>query len=354
MRARNALYDLGVLRRHALALPAVCVGNLTTGGTGKTPAVAWIAEHYRRRGETVAIVRRGYKRGGGSGPSDETMLLEDRLGIDVIENPDRVAAAREAADRGATLVVLDDGFQHRRARRDLDVVLIDATDPFGGGHMLPWGMLREPLGGLRRAGVFLLTRADQADEAALDAIERSLRERAPGTPIARSVHAPRRLYRAAVSGAARAGDAGGFDPRPGGGSDGRGADGRESGGRGADGEGPGDAAPEEWLAGRAVRALSGIGRPDAFARTLADLGASVEEAAVFPDHHDYRADEVAALLARPGAPWITTEKDWVKIRAFFDNSLPLFVLGVDLAVVANEAGLIDALDRVETGPGRGA
>ncbi len=309
MSVRNRLYDVGVCRTHALPIPAICVGNLTAGGTGKTPTVAWVADHLRSRERRVAVIRRGYRRGDGDGPSDETMLLRERLGgIDVIESPDRVAGARDAASRGADVIVLDDGFQHRRAGRDLDLVLVDASDPFGGGHLLPWGYLREPIDALRRAGAIVVTRADQVSSEARDRLIATLERRAPSTPIAQAVHAPRRLVEVAPGGKTRR-------------------------------------HPLLDLVGREVRAFSGVGRPTAFRRTLEDLGATVVDEAHFPDHHDYSAADLAAL-PRGTAPWITTEKDWVKIRDLDGVDVPIWFLGIDLEIVAGRDALIARIDAV--------
>jgi len=312
VRTRNFLYDMKLLPQRKLPVPAVCLGNLTAGGTGKTPAVAWVARHYLERGISTAVLRRGYKRGRGAGPSDETMLLNAQLSgsVDVIENPDRVAAAREAADRGAAVLVLDDGFQHRRARRDLDIVLVDAGDPFGGEHLLPWGLLREPVNCLSRAGLIILTRSDQIAPANRDALVARLRAIHTEARIVLAAHAPRRLVNA-------------------------------SGEEGVD---------LKRLIGRPVRAFAGIARPEAFFRTLEDLGAHVVERRVFPDHHEYRIAEIERLFSRAGPTWITTEKDWVKIEKLVPPGADLWVLGVELEVVDGREDLEAALNAVAPPP----
>ena len=312
IRARNFAYDLGLLPSRVLPVRSVCVGNLTAGGTGKTPAVAWIARFFARRGVSTAIVRRGYRKGrsreASRTPSDETEVLHLQVpeGVRVIENPDRVAAAREAAADGVQLVVLDDGFQHRRARRDLDVVLIDATDPFGGGHVLPWGLLREPVQGLQRAQVVVISRADQVTPAERNALAARLRSLHPGAALVVAVHAPRRLVCAA--------DLARLDLKQ--------------------------------LVGKRVRAFAGIAQPEAFFRTLEDLGAHVEVRRSFPDHHDYRRQQVEELLRSPGPTWVTTEKDWVKVRHLMAEPPSLWVLGVELEFVSGRDDLEAALNRV--------
>jgi len=306
VRARNFFYDMNLLPVRKLPVPAVCLGNLTAGGTGKTPAVAWVARHYLERGVSLAVLRRGYKRGRGEGPSDETLLLNGQLpgAAGVIENPDRVAAAREAADRGAAIVVLDDGFQHRRAARDLDIVLVDAGDPFGGDHLLPWGLLREPVTGLLRAGLILLTRSDQVAPADREALVARLRAIHPGAPVVLAAHAPRRLLDAAT----------------------------------------GEAVDLKRLIGSSVRAFAGIARPEAFFRTLEDLGAHVVEQRRFPDHHEYQIGELEGLFSCAGPTWVTTEKDWVKIKKHVPSQTDLWVLGVELEIVQGREDLEGALN----------
>ncbi len=234
------------------------MGNLAAGGTGKTPAVAWVVEVLKRAGRKPAILSRGY---GG----DETRLL--RQSAPVIEEPDRVKGAQTAVAEGANVLVMDDGFQHPRLARDLDLVLIDATDPWGGGHLLPWGLLREPKEALGRAGAVLLTRSDHASPETLEGLRGEVSRLAPKALLAEAMHAPQ-------------------------------------GGAG-------------W-SGKRVLGVCGIGNPSAFRKTLEGLGARVEAFHAFRDHHAYQAFEVEALnvAARGLDDVVTTEKDWVKLEAF--------------------------------------
>ena len=172
---RNRRFDGPHSTVQRVGVPVVSVGNLTLGGTGKTPMVEWIANWLVQRKVRVAIVSRGYG-AAAADKNDEALELEQALaGVPHVQNPDRVAGALAAVERfGAELILLDDGFQHRRLARDLDVVLLDATAPFGFEHVFPRGMLREPVRGLQRADVVCLTRVD-----ALPAQEReSIRRRA--------------------------------------------------------------------------------------------------------------------------------------------------------------------------------
>ena len=163
--ARNRRFEDGRLAVERVDVPVVSVGNLTLGGTGKTPMVQWLARWFQDRGLKVSLISRGYK-SAGDAPNDEARELEKLLpGVAHWQNPDRVAAARVAVrEFGSEVIVLDDAFQHRRIARDLDVVLIDALEPFGYGHVFPRGTLREPLAGLARANLVVLTCADMVDE----------------------------------------------------------------------------------------------------------------------------------------------------------------------------------------------
>jgi tetraacyldisaccharide 4'-kinase len=285
---RNWTFDARLRRAHVAPRPVICVGNITTGGTGKTPVVCWLAAELRRRGHRPAVIMRGYKgeasRDGAIG-SDEQRLLEELLrdpalpSVPVVTDADRVRGARRAVeiDPQVTVILLDDGFQHRRLRRDFDLVLIDASNPFGHGHLLPRGLLREPLSGLRRAHALLLTHVEAVDAARVVEIERELRRHNPFAPLYRCRHA-----------------LGGFitsdeHPQP----------------------------PD--LRGRRYLAFCGIGNPQAFARQLESLGGLPAASHFFGDHHAYREADLEMLekLASSVSSemMVTTEKDWVKVRA---------------------------------------
>ncbi|MBU6174878.1 MAG: tetraacyldisaccharide 4'-kinase, partial [Planctomycetes bacterium] len=151
---RNWAFDRGFKKTIGVEIPVVSVGNLTAGGTGKTPTVAFLAKWFRAQNKRVAILSRGYG-AGSDGRNDEAKELEITLpDVPHLQSPDRIASARIAVDElGMELLLLDDGFQHRRIGRDLDIVLLDAREPFGFGHLLPRGLLREPLRSLKRADV---------------------------------------------------------------------------------------------------------------------------------------------------------------------------------------------------------
>lgn len=261
---RNLAFDRGWLPVHRLPVPVVSVGNLTVGGTGKTPTVAWLAEQAHARGRRVGVLARGYGRQPGQALNDEGTMLQRALPWLLQEqDPDRIAGGRRLLDRGADFVVLDDGFQHRRLHRDVDLVCLDATLPFGNGQCLPAGDLREFRSGLRRADVVLLTRAGGLSAAQIDARRVRLRQLAqqPTLPIYACEHAPVDLLH-----------------QPG-----------------------GQVLPLAYLAGTRVALLSGLARPDSFAATVQALGAIVVGEQRHRDHHAFTAAEVAAAAAQAQA-----------------------------------------------------
>jgi tetraacyldisaccharide 4'-kinase len=294
MRVRNRRYDRASAV-HRVGVPVVSVGNLTLGGTGKTPMVRWIARRLAGRGVRVAIVSRGYGRKKDR-ENDEALELAHALpDVPHLQNPDRVAAAREAVERfGASAIVLDDAFQHRRIGRDLDVVLLDASEPFGYGHVFPRGTLREPLAGLGRADVVVLSRADLLGCDERDAIRQEVRRLAPGAGWVAAVHTPETLL------------------SPGG---------RQQ--------------PIDSLRGERVAAFCGIGNPAGFRHTLESCGYRVAGFREFADHHRYTPGELDALAdwaaELDASALLCTHKDLVKLDAARLGPPPLWavVVGVD-------------------------
>ena len=194
VRLRNRRYDRDSSAVTHVGVPVVSVGNLTVGGTGKTPMVKWIARQLREQDRRVAILSRGYRAEEGA-KNDEALELEESLpDVPHLQNKDRVAAARTAIEElDSQVLLLDDGFQHRRLGRDLDIVLIDATAPFGYGHLLPRGALREPISSLKRADVVCLTRADSVRSEARDVIRQRVSRVAPAALWCEAAHRPDRL-----------------------------------------------------------------------------------------------------------------------------------------------------------------
>ncbi|RMF76405.1 MAG: tetraacyldisaccharide 4'-kinase, partial [Planctomycetota bacterium] len=277
MRRRNARYDRDASASYSAGVPVVSVGNITVGGSGKTPMVVEIVRELLARGLRPAILTRGYGAAAGRTP-DEVEEFHDALpDVPVVVNADRVAGARTARDaHGANCLVLDDGFQHRRLRRDLDMVLIDALAPWGGGLTLPAGRLREPLDGLRRADLIVVTRRNQVDSNHLRRIEDELSAMDVAAPVVSAdVHAECVAF-----------------------EDGTRCD------------------PHE-LSYSSVMPVCGIGNPATFLRLAEELAGRMCAGVLFRDHHNYRPRDVAHLLRaarRCGADIVlTTRKDWSKL-----------------------------------------
>jgi tetraacyldisaccharide 4'-kinase len=282
VRLRNFLYSKGLFKVHKVDAVVLCIGNITVGGTGKTPLVVWIcnviAQNYK-----YAILTRGYKATQNSKLKTQNcidepaMLVESCPEAKVIINPDRLAGAAEAIDKyAAKVLIMDDGFQHRRLGRDLDIVAIDATQPFGYGKLLPAGLLREPVSSLKRVDAVVITRCDQIADAELDELERKLRATNSEMVIARSIHAPD--YAKSIDN---------------------------------------NEISIKQLKGKKVFAFCGIGNPDAFLNTIKDLGAELAGSTIYDDHYHYTDACLADISERAGELGadliLTTQKDWTKV-----------------------------------------
>ncbi|MCC6491965.1 MAG: tetraacyldisaccharide 4'-kinase [Pirellulales bacterium] len=304
---RNRRYDCGRAEIVRSPAPVVSIGNLTVGGTGKTPMVQWLARYLRQQGLRVAILSRGYGADQG-GVNDEALELELSLpDVPHLQNPDRAASAQVAVEELASqILVLDDGFQHRRLARDLDVVLLDASQPFGFDYLLPRGLLRESPTGLARAGVVVLSRADMVDQHARQAVRRRVQAYAPRAVWCEVQHQPAELL--------------------------------DSSGR---------RRPLADLAGQPVAAICGIGNPAGFRHTLCSLGAALVAWREFPDHHDYRREDleqIAAIARQANAVAVVcTRKDLVKLRTPTIGGIPLQALAVELKFLVGERDFVAAL-----------
>jgi tetraacyldisaccharide 4'-kinase len=303
---RNRLYDRGLMSRIRVPAFVVSVGNLTLGGTGKTPCVEYVARFYRRLGIRVAILSRGY--GAKGGRNDEALVLEESLpDVPHLQGKDRVALAQAAiANHRAEILVLDDGFQHRRLVRDVDLVLLDATNPFGNGYLFPRGILREPPACLRRAGGIVLTHCDQVDPQTRSKLRQWASRIAPAVPVAETIHRPIEL-------------------------------------RKSDGE----ASPLEVLREKPVAAFCGIGNPQSFRRTLENLGTQLQSFRLFPDHHAYSPNDIEELQEwahthEDDCLVVTTQKDLVKLRLPEIGGRPLAALKIGLHVKVGQ----DDFDRL--------
>ena len=309
--ARNRLYDLGFLPQAKLPCPVIAVGNLTVGGTGKTPTVILLANMLREKGYRPAVLSRGY--GGNARSSvgivsdehqllmgwreagDEPVLIARAVpGVPVLTGPRRSLTGRIAVDRfNATVLILDDAFQHRQLFRDLDIVLVNGALPFGNGLLLPGGPLREPEASLRRAHLIIRTGAEG------DPIE-PLEAAVAGLPLFRGIHRPKGIIEGYGSPLLSAG----------------------------------------LLRGEKVSAFAGIGRPEIFRRSLIALGADVVSFTIFPDHYRYSRydlDALRRLAAASGSQRIvTTEKDGIRLADFPEFMAEISLLRVEMEIAPPE------------------
>jgi len=255
--ARNLAYRLGWKKSFRSRLVVISVGNLTVGGTGKTPTVAWLAQWLRARDLRVAILSRGYGQLD-SGQNDEALELELQLpDVPHLQHWDRVASAQLADEElDMQVLLLDDGFQHQRLARDLDIVLIDASESRLALRLLPGGLMREPFASLRRAQVVLLTRCDQASPEVISGLRDRVLKHNPQVTIAHAAHRPAYVDVHASAPVSL-----------------------------------------EALRGKRVLAFCAIGSPHSFYATLTSLGVTIVAERSWPDHHAYSADDVQQLLA---------------------------------------------------------
>jgi tetraacyldisaccharide 4'-kinase len=311
--ARNWLYDARFITAHRVAVPVVSIGNITLGGTGKTPFVEYVCRWFLERGKRPAILSRGYRSAGNG--NDEAELLRANLpGVPHLQGHDRVQLARRAIESyQPDVLVLDDGFQHRRLARDLDIVLIDCTEPFGYGRIFPRGLLREPIANLRRSDLIVLSRAELCTPEDLMRIRGQIAGAAGELPFVLAEHSPTTF-------------------------------------RSVDGQ--------TWsvrtLRNRSVAAFCGIGNPEAFWRTLERLGCSVVGKCCFPDHHHYSTEDLARL-----ALWakelrsefvVMTQKDQVKIADRELAGRPLVALHIEVALRDPVGHIDDALTQILSQP----
>lgn len=324
---RTALFAHGLVRSRRLPVPVLSVGNVSAGGSGKTPFVEMLATRLRERGQRVVIISRGY-RGGSKKPTiisdgrglkceppvaaDEAYLLARHLpSVAVLTGADRYRVGEVAlAHVDPSVIILDDGFQYLRLYRDLDIVLVDAVNPLGYGRLLPSGLLREPPEAFGRADIVVITHADAGRD--LESAIRVVQQYAPVAPIAMAVHRPVSL----------------IDVRR------------------------GERLGLEHLAGQRLLAVSGIASPRRFEATLVQLGACVVAHCVFPDHYRYcPADlEIINNAARKAAASmiVTTEKDMVKLTCLDSTKVDalLYALSISLELVEGAEVLDSMLDRL--------
>lgn len=308
--SRNRGFETGQRESHYVDVPVVSVGNITMGGTGKTPMVAWLARWFRQHEIRVTLVSRGYKGRAGQ-PNDEALELEQQLpDVPHLQNADRVAAARLAIEESdCQLIVLDDGFQHRRLGRDLDIVLLDALDPFGCDHVFPRGTLREPLDNLRRADVIVLSRARLVSRERREEIRDRVEQIAGDVAWVEIAHRPLHLLSA-----------------------------------------QGETQPVDSLVGQRVAAFCGIGNPSGFRAGLESCGYDLAAFHPFADHHDYRRDDIEWLdrwaSENEADALVCTHKDLVKVGVGHIGSRPLWALSIGVEILSGAETLEARLRQV--------
>ncbi len=299
IRLRNFLYSKNWLKAHRANSVVISVGNITVGGTGKTPLVIWVCRFLQDKNINCAILTRGYK--AEAAKDEPAILAESCPQAKVIVNPNRVESANEAVSKfGAKVLIMDDGFQHRRLARDIDIVTIDATCPFGYGKLLPAGLLREPVASIKRANAAVLTRCDQISEAELSRIEQELRLINPDMIIAKSIHNP--IGAKAMTG---------------------------------------KEITIEQLKSRKMFAFCGIGNPDAFLNTIKNIGANLIGSRIYNDHYHYTSSDINGIYDqanRLGADLIlSTQKDYMRYAIHdIKHEMPFAYLVVKIKFISGE------------------
>jgi len=299
---RNLFYSARFFKVHSVDARVISVGNITWGGSGKTPAVLSILEAASREGPKPAVLTRGY------GNDEEGLFTRLAPGALLMVGKDRVKSGLEAINtHSVKTILLDDGFQHRRLKRDLDIVCIDATNPFGNGWVIPVGILREGLGGLKRADIFLITKVDLAsDKKSLENLEMKLKKINPQALIVKSVHKAQHFYKL---------------------SDEKVVD-------------------IDGLKNKDIVLVSAIGSPDSFEKIVLNLGLKVKRHFVFGDHYWYKEkdlEKIDAYCKKNGIDAvITTEKDAVKLRSL-SYIAKFYVLSIRLKIIENEKAFYNRL-----------
>jgi tetraacyldisaccharide 4'-kinase len=326
---RNFLFDISIFRKTKVDAAVVSVGNITTGGTGKTPLVAWLCNYFSgppprlapslasQEAEgaeaggniAIAILTRGYK--GNSDFADEpAMLAKACPKAQIIINPNRVEGAKKAITKyNAKFLIMDDGFQHRKLARDIDIVAVDATNPFGGNRLLPAGFLREPLGSLKRADAVVITRINQTQPEKIEEIKKIVSRINPKIVFAAAIHKPicARLIK---------------DKQ----------------------------ITLDELAGKRLYAFCGIGNPGAFFQTLSELALNIVGKRVYNDHHRYTESDIVEICQdcryKQAEMIITTQKDWIKAALLciekFD--IPIAYLAVELEFIDGQQDIVTLVE----------
>ncbi|MFP4472435.1 MAG: tetraacyldisaccharide 4'-kinase [Candidatus Omnitrophota bacterium] len=316
---QRRLYTSGMIPRAGLGRPTLCVGNVTTGGAGKTPVVMRILRYLRATGHRPAVLMRGYMPGRASDgaplPSDEAAeyryhFSDVPLGI---HHNRRTAAQKILAETPETdCFIMDDGFQHWPVKRDLDIVVIDATDPFGGSRLLPRGFLREPVSGIRRADAVVVTRADQAPSAVPD-IRRKLLSLKPDLIFAEARHKPVGFFDLCAC----------------------------------------EELSADALAAQEAFLVSGIGNPSAFESSVQALGIKIIQHWRFPDHYAYTEEDMHnirhTVRRHPRPLVITTMKDcgkWVPFLGTMPDDVRVLAVMINIEIFKGEHEILEKIDHL--------
>ncbi len=309
---RNFLYDRGLLKTHHVSATVLSIGNITAGGTGKTPLVIWLCSLLKQKQIPHAILTRGYKSGKTKLTDEPAILAKSCPEAKLIINPNRFEGAQKAIEKfGSKVLVMDDGFQHRRLARELDILTIDATCPFGYGKILPAGLLREPKENLKRADAVIITRSNQVSGETLSEIIEKIQLIKPDIVIAKAVHAPVcvKLIKDKEIDIAQ-------------------------------------------LREKKIFAFCGIGNPDAFINSLKELQLEIAGSKIYNDHYEYNSTDIVDIYENAielnAEVILTTQKDWVKttLLARQKDDVLFAYLEVKLEFPGGAGKIADLIDEV--------
>lgn len=306
VRLRNFCYDKKWFISHKADVPVISVGNITTGGTGKTPFVIWLCNLLGQKGITCAILTRGYKTQPEILSDEPALLAKSCPSSTIVVNPDRVAGAKKAVtEYNSAVIVMDDGFQHRKLKRDIDIITVDATCPFGCERLLPAGLLREPISAVKRAHAAVITHADDIQQEQLSQIQQKIKTFNPNITIAQAAY--KHPCAVGIKGLTLTID---------------------------------------QLKQKPVFAFCGIANPDNFLNSLKRLDINLLGSRIYNDHHEYKAQDVTDVYEQArylGAELIlTTQKDWVKTALLAQKNEDII-----FAYLALELDFLQGCDKIE-------
>ncbi|MGA2916876.1 MAG: tetraacyldisaccharide 4'-kinase [Sedimentisphaerales bacterium] len=303
---RNLFYDISIFKKTKVNAAVISVGNITTGGTGKTPLVAWMCNYFAGKNIKTAVLTRGYRLKSSDLADEPVILAKNCPNTEIIIDPDRTEGAKKAIiEFNAKLLIMDDGFQHRKLARDVDIVAVDATKPFGLGKLLPAGFLREPLGSLKRADAVVITRINQTQPEKIDKIKETIFKIKPNMVFATAVHKPicaKLIKDRQLS--------------------------------------------IDELKGKKLYAFCGIGNPDAFFQTLSELALNIVGKRVYNDHHRFLQSDIVEICSdsrgKKAELIITTQKDWIKTALLnIENfGIPVAYLAVELEIIDGQREIV--------------